>query len=516
MSDHSEQEILQIDPLKERTERLRKLSEIKEMGIQPYPERFEKTHSIAQILKISEDENNIKTVEEISANNAKTYRTAGRIVMSRTHGKLSFLHLLDDSGKMQLALMQDLIGKDTYKFFEKKVDLGDFIGIAGELFRTKHGEVTVLVTEFTFLGKALRPLPDKFHGLKDRETLYRQRYLDLISNQETKKRFQFRSNFIKALREFYWSKGFDEVETPILTTNASGALATPFKTYHNALDTEMYLRIAPETFLKECVVGGYEKVFEIGRIFRNEGIDPSHLQDFTMVEHYAAYWNYEDNMKFTEEMFTHLLMKLNGSMKVNLLDKEGVQHEIDFTPPWPRVTFRDLLIKDADIDLADHKTVESLREAIREKNIHIEGMDKLGLGNLIDHLYKKVSRPKIISPTFLIGHPLDLSPLARKNDDNPAIVDRFQLVVATWEVLNAYSELVDPLDQKERFESQSSAKDAGDTEAHSKDDEYVEAMEYGMPPISGFGMGIDRMVTLLTQQENLRDTVLFPLMRPKK
>lgn len=510
------EEIVQIDPLKERGERLRKLAEIKEMGIEAYPERFDKKHSIEEILKYAEEEANIKTVEDITAALPKTYQTAGRIVMSRTHGKLSFLHLLDDTGKMQLALMQDLLGKDTYKFFEKKVDLGDFIGVTGELFRTKHGEVTLLVTEFTFLGKALRPLPDKFHGLKDRETLYRQRYLDLISSQETKKRFEFRSNFIRALREFYWSKGFNEVETPILTTNASGALATPFKTYHNALDMEMYLRIAPETFLKECIIGGYEKVFEIGRIFRNEGIDPSHLQDFTMVEHYAAYWNYEDNMKFTEEMFTHLLMKLTGSMKVNLLDKEGIQHEIDFTPPWPRVTFRDLLMKDVGIDLLEHQNVESLKKVILAKGIHIDGMDKLGLGNLIDHLYKKVSRPKMISPVFLVGHPLDLSPLARKNDVNPAIVDRFQLVVATWEVLNAYSELVDPIDQSERFDAQSSAKEAGDTEAHSKDDEYVDAMEYGMPPISGFGMGIDRMVTLLTQQENLRDTVLFPLMRPKK
>jgi lysyl-tRNA synthetase class 2 len=337
----------------------------------------------------------------------------------------------------------------------------------------------------------------------------------LIANEDSKKRFEFRSDFVRALREFYWDQGFREVETPILTNSASGALAKPFTTHHNALDIDMYLRIAPETYLKEAIVGGFEKIFEMGRLFRNEGIDPSHLQDYTSVEHYAAYWNYEDNMEFTEKMFESILMKLKGTTIVSIKDKEGVAHEVDFKGPWPKISMRDVIFKDSEIDIEKFDNAGDLLSEIKSKGIALEGAEDLGFGNLIDALYKKVSRPKMIKPTFLIKHPVELSPLARKNDDNPSVVDRFQLVVATWEIINAYSELVDPIDQAERFEAQSSDKEAGDEEAHGKDDEYVESMEYGMPPISGFGMGIDRIVTLLTAQDNLRDVVLFPIMKPK-
>ncbi len=498
-------------PLHEFDERKKKLADLQEMGVQAYPERYEKSHQTQELLK----DKKVCDVEELKAEPKSTYSLAGRLTMFREHGKLSFAHLLDDSGKIQLAFMQDVIGKDAYVFLQKKMDIGDFIGVKGDLFLTKHGEITLLVSEYTFLGKALRPLPEKYHGLVDKEKLYRQRYLDLIANPDTKKRFEFRSNFIRYLREFYWSENFIEVETPVLTNSASGALATPFITHHRALDTDVFLRIAPETYLKECIIGGFEKVFEIGRIFRNEGIDPSHLQDFTMLEHYGAYWNFEDNIAFTEKMFTYIFKSLGMDMKIDILDRDGNVHSVDFTPSWPRVTLRELILKDSGIDIGNENTKEKLMKAIKDKKIHIEKLDNLGFGNMVDHLYKSVSRPKLIHPTFVTGHPIELSPLARKNDTNPNSVDRFQLVVGTWEIVNAYSELVDPQDQAERFDAQAMAKNEGDHEAHSKDDDYIKAMEYGMPPISGFGMGIDRIVAILTQSENLRDVVLFPLMRPE-
>ena len=464
MSDHIDQELIQIDTLKERDERLRKLAEIKAMGIEAYPERFEKTHTIAQILKCAEDEKNIKTVEEITDKTPTTYRTAGRIVMSRTHGKLSFLHLLDDSGKMQCALMQDILGKDTYKFFEKKVDLGDFIGVAGELFRTKHGEVTLLVTEFTFLGKALRPLPDKFHGLKDKETLYRQRYLDLISNQETKKRFEFRSNFIRALREFYWKENFYEVETSVFMETATGAAANPYKTHHDAMDLDMVLRISHELPLKKLIVGGFERVFEIGKAFRNEGIDPTHLPEHTHLEHYVAYWNFEDNIKFTEKMFDYIFETLDLNRTVLIKDKEGTAREVNFATPWQRIDYIQAFKDTCGIAIDELTDADELREIIAQKGISIEGSQIMGLTTLVDHIYKKLIRPSIVQPTVLYNFPLYMQPLARKNSEFPQRVDQFQLVVNGWEILKAYSELVDPVDQEERFVDQAKAKAGGDEE----------------------------------------------------
>lgn len=478
--------------------RLEKLKKLREQGINPYPDQFAKLQSIAEVLKLPEGEK---------------VKTAGRLLTIREMGKICFCHVQDSSAKMQIVLKQDDL--DLKKFL-KIFDPADFVGIEGEVFKTKKGELSILVKKYQLLGKTLRPLPEKFHGLKDQEAIYRQRYLDLISNRESFERFLFRSEFVKALREFYWSQGFTEVETPILTNTASGALAKPFTTHYNALDLDVYLRIAPETYLKECIIGGFEKVFEVGRCFRNEGMDPSHLQDFTMTEHYAAYWNFEDNMKFTEEMFSYLLKKLFGSLKVEIKDRQGKNYEIDFTPPWPKVSFAQLIKKDCGIDIDKFATADKLRAEIKKKKIAIENIAKLERGNLIDELYKTVSRDKIIQPTFLISHPLDLSPLARRNDKNPGIVDRFQLIVNTWEIINAYSELVDPVDQAERFESQSKAKAGGDEDAHGKDDEYVKALEHGAPPISGWGMGVDRIVTLLTQQDNLRDVVLFPLLKPEK
>jgi len=479
-------------------DRLKKLAKIRESGVNPYPGRFAKDQSLMEAKALKPK---------------KKVKVAGRIMTFRDMGKLTFAHLQDFSGRMQVVFESKKLGKDAYEFL-KLLDLGDILGVQGEVFITHKGEVSVLVKDYQLLSKALRPLPEKWHGLKDKETAYRQRYLDLISNRETMERFIFRSDFIRALREFYWKEGFYELECPTLASTASGALAKPFVTHHNALDHDFFLRIAIETYQKEATVGGFEKTFEIGKVFRNEGMDPSHLQEFTMCEHYAVYWDYEDNMKFTERMFHQLLKKTMGTETVKILDREGNPHDVDFGKLWRKVSLREIILEDSGIDVAKVKTADELRVLTKKKGIIIEGAEKLGLGNLIDHLYKKVSRPKLIQPTFLTEHPVELSPLSRRNDQNPDIVDRFQLVVSGWEIVNAYSELVDPVDQSKRFEEQSEAKGAGDEDAHGKDEEFVTAMEHGMPPQSGWGMGIDRIVALLTQQDNLKDTVLFPLMRP--
>ncbi|OGY44461.1 MAG: lysine--tRNA ligase [Candidatus Buchananbacteria bacterium RIFCSPHIGHO2_01_FULL_39_14] len=481
--------------------RLEKLKKIRAARINPYPERFEKKHNVSEIL-------GFKLGAKV--------QTAGRLLTIRGMGKIIFCHILDITGRIQLVLKEDEVGKENFKIFSQIFDPGDFIGVVGEVFKTQKGELSILIKTYQFLGKAFRPMPEKWHGLKDMELKYRQRYLDLIANNETYQRFLFRSELIKTLREFYWQNGFIEIETPILVNNPSGALAKPFKTHYEALDLDVYLRIAPETYLKEAIIGGFEKIFEIGRCFRNEGMDPSHLQDFTLAEHYVAYWNFEDNMKFTEELFVYLLKKLFGKTKLTIKDQSGKEQEIDFKPPWPKASFVELIKKESRLDLDKFETAEKLRAAIIAKKIKIDGIEKLGRGNLIDALYKTVCRDKITPPTFVLYQPADLSPLARKNDQNPEIVDRFQLVISGWEIVNAYSELVDPIDQKERFAKQAKAKATGDAEAHGKDDEFVLALEHGAPPISGWGMGLDRLVTLLTKQNNLRDVVLFPLLRPKK
>ncbi len=381
---------------------------------------------------------------------------------------------------------------------------------------THKGELTVFVRSFQLLSKAFLPLPEKFHGLADEETIYRKRYLDMITEKTSYDRMVFRSRFVQKLREFYYREGFIEVETPTLGNSASGALAHPFTTHHEATDSDLYLRIAPETSLKKCTVGGMEKVFEIGKSFRNEGLDPSHLPEFTSVEHYAVYWNYEDNMDFTERMFGYIIGELmDGNKKIEIINSKGEKHIVDFSGKWPRRSICDLIQEHSDINIYEENTLEKLQKAIQKADIQIDGMMKLSHGTLIDKLYKKVARPHIINPTFVIHQPLVLSPLARLNDTNPSIVDRFQLCINGWEVTNAYSELVDPVDQDERFKKQSDAKKAGDDEVAMPDDDFVAAMEHGMPPQSGFGMGIDRIVALLTAQPNLRDVVLFPLVKDK-
>lgn len=483
----------------ERLDRIKTLEKIRAKGMQPYAGKFARSHMLEEAKVLPMD---------------TTVSVAGRIIFLRNMGKLAFAKLQDFSGKLQVVFKADVFEK-----FDDMLDVlhvGDFIGVQGEMFTTQKGEISVLVKECAFLSKTVRPLPEKWHGLTDQEAAYRKRYLDLISNEETMNRFKFRSNFIRELRNFYAKHGFVEIDTPVLQVAASGALAKPFKTHYNALDMDVYMRIAPEIFLKEAIVGGFDKIFEIARVFRNEGMDASHLQEFTMVEHYASYWDYEDNMKFTEEMITEIVQKLKGTLTIEILNRDGELVTVDLTPPWDRKTFRELIIADSGLDIDQYPTTEELKAAIKQAGIVIEDIEVLGRGNMIDSLYKKVSRPKLVRPTFLTHHPLDISPLARKNDDNPLVTDRFQLVLNGWEIVNAYSELVDPIDQAERFAEQAKFKEGGDEEAMNKDDEFVEAMEHGMPPMSGWGMGIERIIALLTSQSNLRDVVLFPLLKPKK
>ncbi len=488
------------DLQRERLDRVKKLELLKSKDIIPYADKFERTHTCLEAAGL-----------ELGTKVA----VAGRVMLLRDMGKITFGHIKDYYGKVQFVLRSGDIAPDDYKAFSKTVDMGDFVGLEGEVGKTQKGEISVFVTKYTFLSKALRPMPEKWHGIKDQETKYRKRYLDLISNQETMDRFKFRSDFIWELRKFYNENGFVEVDTPVLCNAASGAMAKPFITHHNALDTDVFLRIAPEIYLKEAIVGGFDKVFEVARSFRNEGMDPSHLQDFTLLEHYASYWDYKDNMRFTEKMLTTVVKKLKGTLEVEIVNRDGEKKLVDLSPSWETITMRDLIKRDSGIDIDEFSTADALRAEIKKKGLTFDDIDKLGRGNMIDNLYKKVSRVKIVNPTFVINHPLDLSPLARRNDANPMITDRFQLVVNGWEIVNAYSELVDPIDQAARFDSQQQLREGGDEEAMAKDNDYVEAMEYGMPPMSGWGMGIERIVALLTEQDNLRDVVLFPLMRPE-
>jgi lysyl-tRNA synthetase class 2 len=480
----------------EREIRIEKINKMRSEGINPYIDKSTRTHNLLEAKKL---ELGTKDVE-----------LCGRLVLKRIFGKLIFATLQDITDRMQIALSVNDLKESDFKFFQKMIDVGDFVYAKGEIFKTDKGEISLRVYEFKLLSKAIHPLPEKFHGVTDLETRSRQRYLDLIMNAETMERFKKRIKIIKTIRNFLEDNDFMEVETPVLQAKPSGAMAKPFKTHHNALDIDLFMRIAPETYLKRCIAGGFEKVFEFARCFRNEGIDPSHLQEFTLLEFYAAYWNYEDSMAFTEKLIKHLLMEVNGSLVL----KYG-ENTIDFSGNWPKYSFRELIMKHADIDIDQCKDKDSLVKAIKAKNITLDDVDfnKIGRGNLIDQLYKKVARPGMIQPQFLIHHPIDLSPLARKNDNDPLVTDRFQLVVNSWEIVNAYSELVDPIDQRERLLKQAQAREGGDEEAMIMEEDFIQCMEYGMPPISGWGMGIDRFIALLTNQENLREVVLFPIMR---
>jgi lysyl-tRNA synthetase class 2 len=468
-------------------------------GLQVHPDRFERTHTLREVMGLQP---------------GTKVRAAGRVGQLRKFGKLTFATLEDFDGRIQLALVRDQldadpeVSKKKYELFSKGIDRWDFLGVEGEMYYTDKGELTIRVHQWTLLGKTLQPPPNKYQGVRDIETNWRKRYLDLVSNEETRERFRVRAKSVTALRTFLDRAGFVEVETPILNTQQSGALARPFFSHHNALDMDVVLRIAPETYLKRLIVGGYDRVYEFARCFRNEGLAASHLQEFTMLEFYSAYWNYEDNMSFTEDMLRFAIQEAVGSLQI-----QRGEHTIDFAQPWPRKRLADVILENSGIDIDTYPDADSLRAAIFAKKVDLDHPGA-GRGSLIDQLYKRTARPNLIQPTFIVGHPVDLSPLARRSDTNPNAVDRFQLVVDTWEVINAYSELVDPLDQRSRFEEQAELRKKGDDEAMPVDEDYLTAMEFGMPPISGWGMGIDRFVALLTNAPNLRDVVWFPLMKP--
>ncbi len=524
-----------IDHVGEREIRIAKAKKMKDMGIIPYAQSFDKKDLISDIIKDYETKEH-RDIEIIIPNPEIQVKTAGRLVLYRSHGKLAFAKLLDSTEQIQLMFHRDNCkiitqewtkdilndgsetGMTAYKFMEKIVDVGDFIGVHGEVFKTHKGELTIFVSEFKFLAKAVRPLPEKFHGLNDQEELYRKRYLDLTMNPETYKRFLLKSKLYQSLREFYTQEGFVEIQTNILWNSASGAAARPFVTHHNDYDTDVFLRIAFETGLKKATVGRFEKVFEIGQDFRNEGSDPSHLQEFTQVEHYAVYRNYEDNMNFTEKMFDYLFENLWLSKKLNVKDKDGNIKEVDFTTPRKRIDFTKGIEEASGIDITKYnmEDADALRAEILGKGIEFEGIHKMGTTTLIDYLYKKVLRPKIIGPAFIYNYPVIMQPLARISDKDANIVEQFQLLVNGREICKAYSELVNPIEQQENFDKQAEAAAKGDEEATASDDDFVTAMEYGMPPQSGFGMGIERLLAILTEQDNLRDVVFFPLMKPEK
>lgn len=480
-----------------RQTRMEKLKKLQKACIDAYPAHSSRTHTIAQVLG---DFDNLvdKEVEVI---------LAGRVMAKREHGGSAFLDLKDASEQIQLFFKKDMLGDKEYELFTETVDIGDFIEAGGTLFKTKQLERTLQTTNYKLLAKSLLPLPEKWHGLQDVEERYRKRYLDLIFNPKIKAKIEARSGIIEHLCQYLISNGFLEVETPILQTLYGGANAKPFKTHLDTLDIDLYLRIAPELYLKRLLVGGFERVFEIGRNFRNEGMSREHNPEFTMLEFYAAYWDYEKAMEFVESMFEHIVSKKFGGAEIEYQGKK-----INFTKPYQRVTFNDLLKKYSGLDY-DEADEDDLKAKAKELDIKIE--KSMTKGNLGDEIYKKVTRPNIIQPTFVINHPLEISPLAKKLGDDPKHVARFQLIVGGMEIVNAFSELNDPIDQRDRFEQQEKTARKGNEEAQRLDEDYLEAMEYGMPPAAGVGLGIDRLVALLTDSHSVREIILFPLMRPR-
>jgi lysyl-tRNA synthetase class 2 len=475
-----------------------KLKRIKERGIDPYPPRVQRSHTAAEA--ILEFETN-KPQREISL--------VGRLMSIRVMGKSTFAHIEDGSGRIQIYLRQDILGEEAYKFFKRDFDIGDFIGVTGYLFRTRTDEITLQANEFKMLAKSLHPLPEKWHGLKDVETRYRQRYLDLIANEEVREIFVIRARIVSALRRFLDERGFLEVETPVLQPIYGGAAARPFVTYHNVLDQDLYLRISDELYLKRLIIGGYERVYEIGKDFRNEGVSHKHNPEFTQLEFYQAYADYNDVMKVAEEMVSYVAQEVLGTTRITY---QG--NEIDLVPPWQRRSLRQAIKEETGIDYEDYPDAQSLYQAIRAIGGNVE--PKATRGKLIDALLSNYVEPKLIQPTFLIDYPLEVSPLAKRKPGYPETVERFEGFVGGMEICNAFTELNDPLDQEERFLAQGRAYEAGDEEAHQMDEDFLIALSYGMPPTGGFGMGIDRLTMLLTDRASIREVILFPHLRTKE
>lgn len=491
MSEHEMQDLNELKRV-----RLEKLKELREMNIDPFGARFDRDSYARAIL------------DDFENYEGKNVKIAGRIMSKRRHGKAGFANLQDFSGTIQLYMRQNDLGEEKYELF-KKLDIGDILGIEGEVFRTQKGEISVHVRDLTYLAKSLNPLPEKWHGLKDVELRYRQRYVDLIVNPEVKEVFIKRSKIIKEIRSYLDNKGFLEVETPMMQQIAGGATARPFITHHNALDMELYLRIAPELYLKRLLVGGLEKVYELNRNFRNEGISTKHNPEFTMLEIYQAYADYEVMMDLTEDLISTVMYRVNGSM-VGEFDGQ----EIDFTPPWKRITMLDAIKEHTGLDFNDIKTDEEARIAANKLQLKID--EKATRGEIINEVFEEFVEEKLIQPTIVYGHPVEISPLAKKNVDNPQYTDRFEVFIMQREIANAFSELNDPIDQRERFLKQVEKRASGDAEAHMMDEDYINALSYGMPPAGGLGIGIDRIVMLMTNSPSIRDVILFPTLRPRE
>ncbi|MGE0157491.1 MAG: lysine--tRNA ligase [Geobacter sp.] len=479
-------------------QRRRKVNALWTAGINPYPNDFKPAHTAADVVE------QYGSVEQIDAPDVE-FVLAGRIIARRSFGKAAFIQIQDRSGRIQVYVRKDDLSEEAFAQFES-FDIGDIIGVAGFPFRTQKGELSIHVRMVRLLVKSLLPLPEKFHGLTDVETRYRQRYVDLIVNPEVREIFIKRSRIVNLIRQFMTSRDFLEVETPMMQPIPGGATARPFVTHHNALDMELFLRIAPELYLKRLVVGGFERVFEINRNFRNEGISVRHNPEFTMMEFYQAYATYEDLMDFTEELFCHVAQEVLGTLDFSYQDLA-----ISFQRPWRRLTVKEAILEYGDIE---QKQLEDRDLALAyARSIGLDLPDEIGYGKLIMEIFEEVAEHKLIQPTFVTAYPTEVSPLSRKNDHDPYIVDRFELMIGGREIANAFSELNDPVDQKERFLAQVAEKDKGDEEAHYMDEDYVRALEYGLPPTAGEGIGIDRLVMLLTDSASIRDVILFPQLR---
>lgn len=480
-------------------QRKEKIKELRSLGIDPFQNNFKPTHEADNVLSTYANHS-----QEDLKNHSHEFSLAGRLITLRDFGKTIFFHIMDRTGKIQGYIRKDVIGDEKLGFFKKFIDIGDFIGIKGNLFKTKTGELTINIKDFKLITKSLYPLPEKWHGLKDVETRYRKRYLDLISNPEVKEIFLKRTKIVRLIREFLNERGFIEVETPILNTIAGGALAKPFKTYHNALNLELYLRIAPELYLKKLVVGGFERVYELGRTFRNEGVSTQHNPEFTIMELYQSYATYEDLMELVEELICYAGEAIIGALE---FDYQGMK--IDMSRPWKRINL---------IESIKSKLAEDIlgRDELLFKKAASLGIAHNGIrGKALTGIFECLVGDGIVDPTFVVGFPTDISPLARKNDLNPEITDRFELYIAGREVANAFSELNDPIDQKERFLRQLDLKSKGEEEIHEMDEDFIGALEQGMPPTAGAGIGIDRLVMLLTNSPSIREVIFFPHLRPE-
>ena len=478
-------------------ERLRTIRDLRSRGVEPYPHTYRPSHTAAEARALCEREGERSQVVSL----------AGRVMARRKMGKMAFLDLKDGSGKLQVCLRRDLLGDESYSFL-RDIDIGDFVGVGGELFLTKTGEVTVDVARFEILAKSLRPLPEKWHGLVDVETRYRQRYLDLLSNDDVRRTFALRSRIISATRSFLDSEGYVEVETPVLQSKAGGALARPFVTHHHALGEDLFLRIALELSLKKLIVGGIDRVYEMGRVFRNEGISVRHNPEFTLMECYCAYADYEDMMVLTERLFATVAQEVLGTTRV-----EFRGHQIELAPPWRRVYLRDAVRDSSGIDFVDYQDAETLHERMLQEGVRVEGLPRRA--KLIDDLISTFVEPKLVQPTFVLDYPIEMSPFPKKKRGNDRMVERFEAFIAGIEFANAFSELNDPVDQRERLEQQL-REQVGEEDVEVADEEFIEAMEYGMPPTGGLGIGIDRLVMLLTGQDSIRDVILFPQLRGKR